>query len=177
MVSLRSLAKLSIPDRNKQKQTMLRMLYSSGITALETYLSDAFYHNVISDDLLVEKLLNSAPEMKERKYSLVEIIDWSRNLKQKVSEYLYDIIWHNLPKIRMMYSTVLGIDFLKESSEVHKAIVVRHDLVHRSGRTKERLMRKLVVSDVEKLFLSIEAFIKHIETQLRQKRNKNAHCG
>ena len=74
MNALRSLAKLDVPKHNKQQQTMFRMLYSSGITAMETYLSDAFYHNVISNELLIEKLLTSAPELKERKYGLSEVI-------------------------------------------------------------------------------------------------------
>ena len=170
MVALRSLAKLEVPEYHRQRQTLFRMLYASSITALETYLSDAFYHNVINDDSLIYKLMDTAPEFKERKYGLTEVIDWSRNLKQKVSEYLFDIVWHNLSKIRMMYGTVLGVNLPKDADAVHRAVATRHDLVHRSGRTKTRLVHRFTSADIQTLFRDIDAFVETVEVQLQQRK-------
>lgn len=168
MGALRSLAKVSIPEYRKQRQTFFRMLYSSGITALETYLSDAFYHKVIADDALLQRLMETAPEFRERKFSLSEVVDWSRNLRQRVSAYLFDIVWHNLGKVRQMYETVLGVNFPNDASAVHRAVVIRHDLVHRNGKTKTRQIHRFKIADIQALFDAIEAFVEEVDGQLRK---------
>jgi hypothetical protein len=171
MQALRSLAKLPVPEYRKQRHTFFRMLYSSGITALETYLSDAFYHNVIGSDVLLERLMGTTPEFRERKYSLSEIVEWSRNLRQKVSEYLFDIVWHNLAKVRQMYDTVLDVKFPEDASAVHRSVMIRHDLVHRNGKTKARTMHRFSSHDIEILFTEIETFVQHVDTQLHARRH------
>jgi len=143
------------------------MIYSSAITVLETYLSDAFHHRLINNDTLVERLLLSTPEFKDRKYSLSEVIDWHRETKRKVSEYLLDIVWHNLGKVRAMYMTTLGVEFPKDCDPVHHAVSVRHDLVHRNGKTKSGSWHRFSEKDIESVFAEIESFVTAIDRQLK----------
>ena len=147
----------------------MRMLYSSAITALETYLSDAFYQTVIKDQSLIERLMLTTPEFTEKKYSLSEVVEWKKQTKEKVSDYLFNIVWHNLAKVRCMYRDVLQVNFPDDSSTVYVAVVIRHDIVHRSGRTKNGKTHNLRESDVENLFETLQTFVAAIDLQLKSR--------
>jgi hypothetical protein len=164
---LRDLLKQAEPGSARLKQSLLRMLYSSAITALETYLCDAFYQTVVNDDSLIDRLMVTTPEFTEKKYSLSEVVEWKMRTKEKVSEYLFNIVWHNLGKVRCMYRDVLKVDFPDDASAVYAAVVIRHDIVHRSGKTKTGKAHNLREADVEKLFQTLEAFVSPIDAQLK----------
>jgi hypothetical protein len=164
---LRALVKQEPPKTARLRQALLRMLYSSAITALETYLSDAFFQTVIKDEALIERLVLTTPEFKDKKYSLSELFEWKKQTNEKVSEYLFNIVWHNLAKVRCMYRDVLGINFPNDSDAVHAAVVIRHDLVHRGGKTKSGRPHNFRESEIEKLFASIETFVTAIDLQLK----------
>lgn len=166
MEALRALAKRPMPNYRNLQQTFNRMLFASAITAMETYLSDAFIHNVLGDDALTSRLLKSAPELKDRKFSLAELFEWKRHAKEHVSEYLLDIVWHNLAKVRQLYESVLDVRFPEDSDELHRAVAVRHDLVHRNGRTKSGLMHRLKEAEIAAVFSAVERFVGAIDTQL-----------
>ena len=169
---LRSLLQQAQPSSARVKQAFLRMLYSSAITALETYLSDAFFQTVIKDESLIERLMLTTPEFVEKKYSLSEVVEWKKQTKEKVSDHLFNIVWHNLAKVRCMYRDVLQVNFPDDASAVYVAVVIRHDIVHRSGRTKGGKIHNLRVSDVEKLFETLEAFVAAIDLQLKSRAEK-----
>lgn len=65
-----------------------------------------------------------------------------------------------------MYRDVLQVNFPDDSSPVYVAVVIRHDIVHRSGRTKKGKTHNLREPDVEKLFGTLEAFVAAIDLQL-----------
>ncbi|MBM3860201.1 MAG: hypothetical protein FJ395_11190 [Verrucomicrobia bacterium] len=169
MRALRALAKREFPEYLHLKQPFYRMLYSSAITVMETYLSDAFYQTVIKDDVLIEHLILTTPDFAERKYTLTEVVGWHKATKQKVTEYLFDIVWHNLAKVRAMYETVLGVKFPTDAAAVHRAVAIRHDLVHRNGRTKAGSLHRFSLSEIEALFAAIELFVQSIDAQLKSR--------
>ena len=167
MMGLRTLLRQMSPNTVQLKQSFYRMLYASAITALETFLSDAFLQEVIPHRDKMEKVLLTAPELAERKYSLSDVVSWNANLPQQVTKYLSDIIWHNLHKVTPMYLDVLGITFPKNVGPIYRAIILRHDLVHRTGRTKDYRAHMLSVVELKQLFDDVEGFVKHITTQIR----------
>jgi hypothetical protein len=167
LTALRTLTKQAVPRTVQLRHTFFRMLYSSAITALETYLSDAFVQNVVSDQSRMETLLSTAPEFLDRKYALSDVVDWSKNLNRRVTEYLVGIIWHNPSKVRPMYSTVLGVTFPSDSKSIYQAIAVRHDLVHRNGRSKENHFHRITSVEVDRLLNDVESFVQHIDSQVK----------
>jgi hypothetical protein len=167
--ALRALLKQQPREPARLKQAFLRMIYSSAITALETYLSDAFYQKVIKDEALIERLMLTTPEFNDRKYSLSEVVEWKKQTKEKVSDYLFNIVWHNLAKVRCMYRDVLGVKFPDDSSAVHVAVIVRHDIVHRGGRSKGGRTHSFRQADIEQLLTTIEKFVTDIDGQLKNR--------
>jgi len=166
---LRALSKQKPAESARLRQAFLRMLYSSAITAMETYLSDAFYQTVIKDEALIERLMLTTPEFNEKKYSLSELVEWRKQTKEKVSDHLFNIVWHNLAKVRCMYRDVLGVKFPDDSTAVHVAVVIRHDIVHRGGRMKNRKVHNFREADIERLFAVIESFVAEIDNQLNNR--------
>lgn len=164
--TLRKLTEIDLTGTSNLIQPYYRMIYSSIITSLETYLSDAFYKNVSNNKELLEKCISSNPELTKKQYSLSEVIDWHNNLKKNVAKYLFDIIWHNIPKIKNMYKDVLGLEFPEDISHIQRAIAIRHDLVHRNGRTKEGNVHKLDKKKLLKLISDIKDFIDYLNAQL-----------
>ena len=168
---LRRLAKRQVPRQLNLQQPFYRMLYSSAITSMESYLSDAFFQRIINNEELIDRLLMTAPEFKEKKYAIADLVDWKAQSRKKISDYLLDMVWHNLPKVEALYKNVLDVSFPNDTSSIHRAVAVRHDLVHRNGRTKTGTFHKFSHSDIESLFFTIEQFIKHIDDQIRKYSN------
>lgn len=146
---------------------LFRMIYASTITAMETYLCDAFLHKILNNEPLIDKLLMSMHEFKDRKYSISEILEWKNNIQNKVSDYLLDLVWHNIPKVQNLYENVLEVKFPPSIEKIHKYIAIRHDLVHRNGRTKSGRFHILRLFELEALFGDIESFVKYIDDQLK----------
>lgn len=163
----KNLSKQKLPEKLHLQQPYFRMIYASIITAMETYLCDAFFHKVTNDDKLTEKLLLTSPDFKDKKYAIADVIDWKRNTKQRLSEHLLDIVWHNLPKIQQMYKSVLDVKFLHNIDAIHRAVSIRHDLVHRNGRTKAGTYHVVKIKEIEVLIEIIEKLINHIDIQLK----------
>lgn len=164
---IRGLLSEKLPSRAQLRQPLLRMIYSSAITAMETYLCDAFFHKVTNSDAFIERLLKTVPEFKERKYAITEILDWKNQFNKKVSEYLLDLVWHNLARVEILYNNVLEIKFPDKLEHIHKGIAIRHDLVHRNGRTKTGKFHVLRIAEIEALLKSLEEFIAFIDTQVK----------
>lgn len=169
---LRKLTNQKIAKNPRLEQPYYRMIFSSVITSLETYLLDAFFKTVSKNDQLLQKLIETTPEFSKKQYSLTEVIDWHKNLRKKTTEYLFNIIWHNLSKVQNMYENVLGAIFPEDNLHLYKAINIRHDLVHRSGRTKAGAMHRLTKKQLLQLIDNVESFVVHIDTQLKEKKSE-----
>ncbi len=83
---------------------------------------------------------------------------------------MLDTIYHNLTVVREMYQNTLLIDFpsIKNMSQY---IVSRHDLVHRSGKTKDGNKLSIDESLVYDLIICAKVFVKAISKEL----NKNKY--
>ncbi len=165
---IRLLNRLEINEAD-QKETLNKLLFVNCITAMETYLSDAFINTVLRDKSLFRRLLENDPELKGRKVELSDIYSRLENLYSEVSDYLIEIIYHNLSKIKPMYRSVLCINFPDDISEIMRAIQVRHDIVHRNGKSRNGDIIKLTDQDIEIHLERIEKFIEHIDAQLAKK--------
>ncbi len=166
--SVKELIKQVKPTSSQMIQAFYRMIYASVITALESYLADTFYRLVISSPDRTEKLLTTAPEFLEKKYSMTEVIDWQKNLPARLGEFLHGIAWHNLGKVRPMYRAVLGVEFPSEFGEMCRAVSTRHDIVHRNGRSKEHRVHRFSSEDLLNLVSLTNRFVSQIESQLHE---------
>lgn len=147
------------------KITLNKMLFAQAVTAIETYLSSSFVSAVMASDALLRKLLETDPELAKRQFSLKEIFTQWDGLKLLVAKYLKDLIFHDIKKIKPMYASVLNIDF-GDVPWLFKAVLVRHDCVHRSGFDKEGNQHIILSEEIEEVVKQCTRLVARIEQSL-----------
>ena len=165
--SLRVLNESEQSDPNARK-ILKRQICINAITCLETYLSDAFVHTVLSSKKYLKLFFTTFRDFKDQKLSMNELFDYADKAEEKAKEAMLEVIYHNLPKVSKMYEATLGISF-PNISQIQKDIAVRHDLVHRNGKTKEGKEIFIDKADVDEIISRIENFVETLDHMLRAK--------
>jgi hypothetical protein len=163
MYEIEALASLPLPDK-KLHQSLMRTLFAAVITAMETYLS--FLNRVLLSDMLLKRCIETNPDLRDRKLALGDIFARQENLKDEVRNYILDVLFHNIFKIKLMYRSVLNVDFPGDLADIARAIESRHDIVHRSGRSKSGSINIVSAEGVRSLVTKMKDFIIKVEGQL-----------
>ena len=100
---IRKLAKTPVDD--EATPCLFRLLYINVITALETFLSDAFTNTVLNDPDLLRRLIENTPDFKKRKLSLSEVYNTIDDAGRIARDYLGQIIWHHLARVKPLIVT------------------------------------------------------------------------
>lgn len=163
--NIKELNTLSDLTKNKVKEHLKNMLYANVITSLETYLSDAFINTVKSDKLFLRRFVETFDNFKKEKFELQELFNYYDNINEKATKAMLDVIYHDLPKVKGMYLDTLNI-VLPDLSFIYKAVLKRHDFVHRNGKTKDGVKHKIESTDIDELCVFVETFVNNINTQI-----------
>lgn len=155
---------LEVKVEAADRQCMLRLLYVNVITILETYLSDKFISSVNADEKLLRKFVETTPEFKSHRLSLSEVFSARENIKQSAQRHLLDVVWHRLDKVEPMFRDTLEIVFPSDVRELHRAIIVRHDCIHRNGKTKDGKEQVLNEGDIKTLLSEAGKLVRWIES-------------
>ncbi len=168
--------KLAVQNKDANvKEYLFRMLYGNVITAMETYLSST----------IIQLLRNN----EQLKWQFVEKFDWgpeSFSLNKIKKEYeeidiriitkLGELLYHNLSAITNIYKKTLNIDVFSKKEDMStlcKAVVIRHDIVHRNGRTpidKKKRSSKHIIGELEirELIKAVNKMTKNIQQQIKE---------
>jgi hypothetical protein len=151
---------------DKELDSILKFqIYTGIISVMETFLSDAFINLTFADEKLFRRFVRSYPEFKQRKFELKEIFEQYENLEEVVKTVLLDIIYHDLRKVREMYRNTFEIEFPDLEKPI-QYVLVRHDIVHRNGKTKDGKSLSITTQDVSTAIVEIENFITDIAKRL-----------
>jgi hypothetical protein len=156
---------LAVQVSSELELPMYRLLYVNAIACLEAYLCDTFMNRVLSDDELKQRLVETSHDFKQEKIPIATIYKHFAGLNDRLREYLFSTLWHNLPRAKGFYKSVLEMDF-PEILGLAQAVEKRHDIVHRNGKTKDGEEVFLNKADVENLIREVEVFIGAIEERL-----------
>lgn len=164
ITNLRSLNELGLA--NPVLDAILkRQLYISSITIMETYLSDTFITKVTGDKDLIQKFVSTHPTFKERKFTLDQIYNKYNEIESTAKMIMLETIFHNLVIVRKMYLNTFEVIF-PNIADVMKCINVRHDLVHRNGKSKEGDEHIINKDAVEVAIKSVEELVNELENSL-----------
>ncbi len=168
--NIKKILKLKLTINEKRLEDFLiRILYANIITTMETYLSDCFIEKIINNKKFIPKLLELVPEFYKEKFNNPKkAYDWFENMNDNVIKVLTGISFHNLDKVISMYKNILNIEFPKELGDIFRAISIRHDIVHRNGKTKENEEILLIKQDLDDLIEFTSEFIRYIELQAKE---------
>lgn len=147
-----------------------RLLYVNVITAMETYLSDAFINTVMNDDRLLRRFIEATPEFQKEKIPLSDVFRTMERIKSKAQNYLANMVWHRLDQVKELYSHTLEVEFPQDLKKLFSAVILRHDIVHRNGKTKDGKELLIISSDVSELIKTVTDLVLHIDKQLPKAR-------
>ncbi len=163
--NLRELNKLAI--KTALEDVLSRQIYVGAITCMETYLSDAFINTVLTETEHLRNFFDTFKDFQNQKITINQIFKYVDKADEVAKQAMLDVIYHNLPKVAAMYKDTLKIVF-PDYGEINKIVSIRHDLVHRNGKTKEGtdiiLNKKMIGDTLDR----IERFISEIDEQLNQ---------
>lgn len=158
---------------NTVSNCFMLLLYVNVITALETYLSDAFINTVSNSPDLMRRFIETSPEFQAEKVPLSDVFKAVEEIERKARGNLIEMVWHRLDRVKPMYRAALGIEFPPDSGAIFRAILTRHDIVHRNGKTKDGKEIIITPEEITELLSVVERFVQHIDTQLAEKRSNN----
>ncbi len=160
-VILNEIETLSEPTR----EYLYRQLYAGAITSMEAFLSSTLLRVVLSTDENKRKFVEKYLPYRDEQITFANIYEQMENLDTKIQETLRGLMYHNLGKIKPIYKEVLDID-LGNIGEIMKAVQIRHDIVHRSGKDKEGNLHNIKKEDVTSLVEKVSFLISAVSTNL-----------
>lgn len=146
--------------------TFHRLLFVNVITAMETYLSDAFINTVVNSPQLMRRFIETTPEFQAEKIPLADVFKAMEQVEQRAKSYLADVVWHHLHRVKPMYHDTLDIEFPEDMGPLFRAVLLRHDIVHRNGKTKDGKEIIVTAAGVSDLIREVEGFIQSLDKQV-----------
>lgn len=153
--------------------TIYKMVYAHSVTAMETFLADSLKSFLLSDDKYIYSAISSLSELKDQSFKLKKILDKKGGVKEIAIEETSKLMYHNIPKIKKVYESILGIKINYEIGSIIKITKHRHDIVHRGGKTIDNeeipLSRELVQDAIDE----IKKFIVVFEEEMKNQSDKD----
>ena len=120
---------------------------------------------------LFNKLCFTNPQLKDLKFDICDLLNKEDLIEKHVSQYLNDVIFHRVDKIKLMFKSVLDHDF-GDIGWFGKAVSIRHDCVHRAGITKERESINIKDEEISELIHNAKNLVKDLEVTLSKLKPK-----
>ena len=156
---------LSFEASDDARFSLLVMLHGHIIASLESYLASTFIQKVTKSEVLIRKLVESDPSFSKMKFTLQDIFEKKENLNLIVAEYLKDLVFHDLKKVKPMFRDVLGCDF-GDISWLFNAVHTRHHCVHRAGSDKDGNRVNISVDSIYQLAVDSSILVSDIERDI-----------
>ncbi|CAI8789867.1 HEPN/Toprim-associated domain-containing protein [Pseudomonas sp. IT-P218] len=150
-----------------ENSTLAKLLYAGVITAMETYLSDTMRKLVLNHQAVMQRFVESSENF-NKNMKISDIFNRLEKLEKEVSAELDKTSFHNLPEAAKLFQDVLIVDFPEDSTSSLKGCVhIRHDIVHRNGKTFKGIERNFKSDDVTSLINLVKNFLENIDNQIK----------
>ena len=153
---------------NDVKQFLYRLLYANVITSMETFLGDTLKREVLQDEDSLRKFVETYKPFKDISMNLSDLYVKKESMPGFVKTTLRELLYHDLRKIKPIYRDALGID-LGDVSDLYKAVLVRHDLVHRNGKNHEGIEHTITEEMVRELQTKVKALMDSVNSQIAER--------
>jgi hypothetical protein len=158
-------ALLEVNVEKAQQKHFRGMLYVSVIIAMEAYLLDNFLSCLDADMAVFRKFVETTEHFRKQKIPLSTIYSESEGIQKRGRSYLTKMLWHRLGEAATLYRNTLGVRFPEDMKGLSQAVQIRHDFVHRNGRTADGKELNLTVDEIKELMKAVESLVGGIELQ------------
>ena len=172
-------ALLELTGSEQAQKLAERMAFSAAIAALESFLYETMLFWVEANEATVRNVVTGLPEFKDTKIRLGDIFSKLDSLKTDIKGHLQNIVWHNWKKVVPLLRNGLQIQ-TPSFAPFDNALLKRHDIVHRSGRTKDGEEVVVTKTEITQLCEQILAFAVAINEAINTRDVDTAgslHCG
>lgn len=168
LVAIENLRKLNEIKLNSNDLNLIlkRQIYTGVIAAMETFLSDTMINITLSDSKLIRNFVETYPDFTKQKFELKDIFTEYDRLHKTIKIVLLDTIYHDLRKVREMYRSTFKIEF-PDITEPIKCVLIRHDIVHRNGKSKNGILLDINADQVSTTIQIINLFVTEIAKSLK----------
>lgn len=147
------------------KGFLYRQLYAGTIASMEAFLSSTLMREVLSSDDKKRKFVENYLPYRDELIPYSSIFAKMDEVENTIRQTLRDLMFHNLGKIKPIYKAVLDID-LGDIRDIMKAVQIRHDIVHRSGKDTEGKLHNITKDDVIKLVEGVSSLMSRVSISL-----------
>jgi hypothetical protein len=141
------------------------LVFASVITSLESFLWETMTYWVDHDDAVTVNIVTKIPAFRDLPLKLGDIFNRRENLRQEIKTYLQNLVWHQWSKVAPRFVHGLGIE-IPGLKQFDSALIKRHDIVHRSGFTKENVRVSVGDIEIDALCETILRFASDIDAKL-----------
>lgn len=156
---------LDLQGTDAQMQQLRRLVFSSGVAALEAFLYETASYWVENDEDVVKALITQMQFFRDQPLKLGDIYDHHAALKEKVKGQFQSMVWHRWDTVAQIYAKGLKTR-LPGLAQFDDALLKRHDIVHRSGLSKDGTPVIAERDEIEALFQAIRTFGKTTERRV-----------
>ncbi|MCC0180286.1 hypothetical protein LEO76_01745 [Aeromonas hydrophila] len=163
---IHSLCELSTLNKVNKSALIQRMIFLNVITSMETYLSDTMKRHVLNRHAIKRRFVESFNAF-NKNIKESDVFGFMDGLDKKLVDEIDGISFHNVDKVSGLFKNVLLCYFPEgKIPELQNYIQIRHDIVHRNGRSTDGLMVTVTQDDVNKVIRLVHRVVKHIDKQI-----------
>lgn len=126
---------------------------------------DTVAYWVTEDENTLRNLVATNKDFQAKTLQLSSIFERIDGLKKEVEKYLQDLLWHRLDKVKPLIASSLKIS-VPDIADLMREVLIRRDIVHRGGRTKEGNPVNINKDDVHSVVDMVRTFAGVIEAEL-----------
>lgn len=149
-----------------------RMIHSQLISILEAYLSDCLLQLIQTNLDAKVRLIQKADFVGQIAITSKDLLLDPTAAEKSFRVSIQSITYHDLGKVEKVFNIALAGSFYPTNCNFQSALIdavkVRHDCVHRNGRSKDGMPISFEILEIETLQSNIAALVDHIENQVRQ---------
>ena len=142
-----------------------KLAFSAAITAMESYFWEIVTFSVERDDRAIERIVSGIPHFKNMQMFVGSLFERHRGIKSEVKAYLQSMIWHRVENVVPLLKFGLHIENIPSFKALKMSILKRHDIVHRSGFTKDGEAITVGRQEIEDLCNEILGVVHEIDKQ------------
>ncbi|MBP2171673.1 hypothetical protein J2125_004969 [Erwinia toletana] len=154
---------------NKQDSPLFnKMSISYAVTLMETCLQDMLLSVAVASDDYRRNALKNLTGLKDEKIPISDLLDMDNIawLDKKILEDISKRLFHKITNVVKIYEAVLNKTMAAEVRltvpELNVIMELRHDIVHRNGKTQDGKSRDISAEDARLVVERIRGFVEKI---------------
>lgn len=127
-------------------------------------MSDVMINMVMKRKDCFRKYVENDQSYKKEKIKICQLYERCDRIEADVLAKLLKTVFHNIDVVKEMYKNILSVNFSYDLTNIYKALLTRHEIVHRNGKDKEGNEVLIYKSDIESIIKDVVGFIDSINS-------------